>query len=150
MPERGEAKSSQHGAKRWHKKVKKAGPLRLKALWVDSTGLERRFEESSPRAKAGHVFRLKPTTWCNRGSKGAQEPVYPPLAEYNIPSLESLVLKDIQGNPRTVILDLDKLWLQVRLLPFVSLSVLHSTCYPGPGPPAYSCHDSAIYSAAMG
>ena len=112
MPEIGESKASEHGARRWFEKVK-ADPLILKDIWIDATKDEQIvLTRSNPTGQACLPFKLKPDMKYKRGPNKAQKCIYPPLSE-DVPSLDVLSLKGIHSTPRTIILDLDKLWLQV-------------------------------------
>ena len=102
----------------WFKIVQDAGlPLVLQAIWVDATKAEQKAAMSGSRARLGHVYRLSSSQKCPRGSKGAQQQVYPPQpwAGTDTPEpLTSLVLQDVQATPRTVVLNMKTLFLQVR------------------------------------
>ena len=123
MPETGERKASEYGAHRWFEKVK-ADPLILRSIWVDATDKEMIYLKSNTRAQAGLVYELDSETKCKRGSQHAQQSVYPPLSK-DVSSLGDLRLQGVHSTPRTIILDLDKLWLQVC---FVFLFQMYQIC----------------------
>lgn len=142
MPEYREVLACTFNITRWFRSLRTSGAdtLRLQSIWVDSTKPEIAAAPKGTRSSEGHVFKLTPTDRCPGGSRGSQQQVYPPApwsarSSPNVkvaPSMDSgttpnssstpfeplqtLWLRGVEATPRTVVLDLGRLFLQVRYL----------------------------------
>lgn len=134
MPEYAEVLGSVHTIRRWWDSVSKARssktPLHLQDLWADPTKAEAAEAlkvttqcnaDSSPaqlRAAQELVYCLEPDAVISRGTNNAQEFVYPRTCEgepLSLETLRSLYFKNVYATPRTVVLDLGPMLLQVSV-----------------------------------
>ncbi|KAH9836561.1 uncharacterized protein C8Q71DRAFT_733060 [Rhodofomes roseus] len=118
MPEYTEVFACHHTVRRWFDAVETTSEstLQLQAIWADATKKEQdRLKKDCP-GKRGFVYKLGPNSKVKRGSKSAQQPIWPHIGGRARPSLEGLCLCDVQRTPRTLVLDLGQLAFQIQLL----------------------------------
>lgn len=94
--------------------------LLVQNLWVDPTDAEVRNAPGGSRIADGYVYVLKDNTNVLRGQRNSQKPVYPPqYSNQGVPIVQQgLRLTGVNFSPRNVILNLEKIWVQVVISHF--------------------------------
>ncbi|KAJ8462920.1 hypothetical protein ONZ51_g10587 [Trametes cubensis] len=125
MPEYGEVIANAYTIQRWLRVIlpqRNGEPLPILRVWADATQPEQDCARASPsqatqkqRLANGLVYILDSKSKIRRGTQNAQEYVYPHVGGQPLPSFNGIRLKRVYTTPRTVVLDLDELSLQVRL-----------------------------------
>ena len=117
MPEYTEALASMHTIHRFlmDPRVSTIKPLTLQYIWVDPTDKETRAARPAvnPRAAEGLAYTLEPSAKIMRGCTGGQKQVWPHQNNNPVASLDGLVLESVRATPRTVVLNMTVLILQV-------------------------------------
>jgi len=93
--------------------------LTVLALWIDSTETEQE-RSKDPRAKAGLVHPIGPSSSHVRGKNKAQTSVYPPMwkkskLQPDPPPISTLVFKSVKETGRALVMDFGSLYLHVRV-----------------------------------
>ncbi|EIW51494.1 uncharacterized protein TRAVEDRAFT_25065 [Trametes versicolor FP-101664 SS1] len=135
MPEYREAIANAYAISRWLDHLKDdTGKLllylRLRRLWADATDSEQEAAQEEldrvpmalrhtrvqlGRAALGNMYMLGHDSQIKRGSKGAQEYVWPRIGTQPLSSFAGVHLNRAYATPQTVVLELGTLRLQVRL-----------------------------------
>lgn len=90
--------------------------LRLLAIWIDATQDEQKAAPADSPASHGMVYKIDSACTAKRGSRSAQKFVWPHTSSGQaLPDMElsALVLEDVSRTPRTVVLKMRRLCLQV-------------------------------------
>ncbi|KAI0309191.1 hypothetical protein OF83DRAFT_1179915 [Amylostereum chailletii] len=100
----------------------------LRNLWYDATAAEVKHLPKAHPLKNGYVAILPATSTVMRGVCRRQTPLFPPPLHTSCHSppgytLEDLVLKNVLYTSRSLVLDLDKISLQVQYLTHASVQV---------------------------
>ncbi|KAI0372362.1 hypothetical protein BV20DRAFT_963932 [Pilatotrama ljubarskyi] len=121
MPEYSEVLASVLTVLRWLQAIRTAhsdADLPILYLWTDATKKESdKAKPRTSRAAQGLVYRMDSSACSKlmRGSSGSQQYLWPRVDGVPLDSIEGFTFKGIEATPRTIVLDLGVIYLQLRL-----------------------------------